>query len=82
MKLLDQALECASLFNGVQIFALKVLNQGELERLLISDFPHQDGDTEQAGTLRCPPAALPGNEFVSRTHFSGDEGLDDARRAD
>ncbi len=66
------------LFDGVQLLALDVLHEGDLEHLMIGDFPHEHGDLIEPGSLRRPPPPLPSDELESRPVFTDDERLYDA----
>ena len=77
-ELRDEPAVGRGLFNGIEILALDVLDEGDLEHLMIGHFPHQHGDFLEPGSLSRPPPPLPGNELKSRPVFTDDHGLDDA----
>jgi hypothetical protein len=65
--------EGARLFHRVQVAALDVLDERELQHLLVFDFADDDGHAGQARELRGAPAALAGDELVE----AGAGGADD-----
>ena len=70
VKLIDQSLKCARLLDGVQIFALNVLNKRQLESLFITYIPQHCRHTEKLRALGRAPSAFTGDELVSRPGFS------------
>ena len=62
--LLGHALEHVGLFERRDVFALQVLDDGDLERGLLVEVLDDDGHLSQAGHLRRPPAALTGDDLV------------------
>ena len=73
------------LFEGVEIGALDVFDDGDFQRLAIAGFDNEDRHFVQAGALGGAPAALAGDDLVGvgdardRPH---EDGLDDAALAD
>ena len=65
MKLFHQALECARLLDGIQIFALDIFDERELERLLVADFAQHSRHAQKLRALRGAPSALAGDQLVS-----------------
>jgi hypothetical protein len=72
------------LFDRVEVGALEVLDQRELEQLaVVLDLPDHDGDDREPGALRGPPPSLPGDDRVSAcTGWGYDDGLDHALSPD
>ncbi len=64
--------------DSVQIFALGVFDDGELEAVLSIDRANNDGNFGEAGDFGGSPAAFAGNDFVLQTVFNDDERLQDA----
>ena len=62
------------LFHRIEIFALHVFDDRDLERLAVVDIDRHDRNLVQAGDLRCAPAAFAGDDFetvlraLDRTH--------------
>ena len=61
----DQAVECASFLERIQILALNVLDQRHGDRCLIGDAPHKRRDVVQSRELCRPPAPLTRDDFVA-----------------
>ena len=69
-----------SLFHGVQIGALDVLDDRDFQNFGIVEIPHQNWQFVQFGHLRRAPAAFAGDDlvFARRTRtMAHDQGLDD-----
>ena len=64
-ELVDEALDAAGLFEGVEVFPLDVLDEGHRQRRLVGDVPHQAGHLGEAGDLGGTPAAFAGDDFVA-----------------
>ena len=77
-----QALVGGGLFNGIEILALEILDEGELEDLAVGGFPDDDRSFPELEFGGGTPAAFAGDELVLGAHFADDEGLDDAALAD
>ena len=69
-------------FNGIEIGALDVLNQGQLEHLLITGSAHDDRGFREPDFLGGPPSALAGDELVFAGYLADDQRLDDSPGAD
>jgi hypothetical protein len=82
LEFLDEALQAAGFFNGVQVLALDVLYEADAERRLVRDFAHDRRNALEARQACSAPAACARKDLVmpavDRTH---DDGLDDASRA-
>lgn len=82
MKFLDQPVERGGLLDGIQILALQIFDECDLDGFLIRDVMHDRRDAVQAGKLRCAPTAFAGKEFVTLRPFPAhDDGLNDASLA-
>ena len=53
------------LFHRVEVFALHVLDDHDLERVSVADFDGDDRHLMQAGELRGAPAAFAGDDLVA-----------------
>jgi hypothetical protein len=82
IELVGEALEGARLFHGVQIFALEIFDEGHLKREFLRDLANNDGNARQRGPLRSTPAALAGDQLVSKADSTDDERLNDPTRPD
>jgi hypothetical protein len=65
-------------FDGVQILALDIFDQGNFEEFLIGELLDYHRDLCQSGQAGCAPAAFAGDEFVAVGLSAHDDGLDDA----
>src|SRR5438552_19197071 len=63
VELAGEAVKGLGLFYWSKVFALQVLNDGQLERLLVADLADNGGNRLLAGPLRGQPAALAGDEL-------------------
>src|SRR5215813_3663207 len=79
-ELLDQTSECVGLLDGVQLLALDVFDQRHLQHVLVSDGLDDAWNLLQAGSLRGPPAPLPGNDLEPLTLSSDHQRLNDPAR--
>jgi lipoyl(octanoyl) transferase len=68
----------ARFFDGVEIFALKVLDQRQLEDVLIARDANDDGRFLELHPLRGAPSAFPGDELQLFADAPHDERLHDA----
>ena len=67
------------LFDGVEVGALDVLDDGELGGLTVLGFHQDDGDVREAGEARGAEAAFAADELETTiAQLAADEGLDDA----
>src|SRR5258707_31826 len=62
--------------DGIQIFALDVLNQRDSEELFLCNVLPHNGNLFQPRELRSPPAALAGNELKLVPCLTDNERLD------
>ena len=67
----------ARLFDRVEVFALEVLDERELQHVLIGRFADNDRRLRQPRPLRRPPAAFASDEFKLVAALAGDQRLDD-----
>ena len=63
----DQSLVRVGLFDRVEVPALDIFEQRDLERVGIVQFPDDDGDFVQPRALRRAPATLTGDDLVIAT---------------
>src|SRR5947209_5860010 len=70
------------LLDGVQLFPLDVLDQGDLKQTVVRDLPDDGRDSLDPRDLGGAPAALTRDEPVSVRPLPHDDGLDDAVLAD
>ena len=81
-EVLGEADVARGFFDGVEILALQVLDEGHFEDFLVGGRALDDGDGGESEELAGAPAAFTGNEFHLVTHLPDDEGLDDAEFGD
>ena len=60
----DELAVARRLLDGVEVGALHVLDDGELEHLAVGELAHDDRHRVQPGHLRRAPAALAGDDLV------------------
>ena len=72
-QLVAQQGEAFGLLHGVEVFALDVLDQLDLQHLGVAQVVHEHGDGGQLGQLGRAPAALAGDDLVhrARAHVGG-----------
>src|SRR5439155_14645234 len=80
--LLDQPLVRLRLLDRVEVLALDVLDQRQLEGLLLRDLPDHHRQLAQAGPLRRPPPPLAGDQHVAVVRAADDERQEHAFAAD
>src|SRR5271165_7181734 len=79
-ELVHQRAIAFSLFESIEIGALHVFNDGDLQRFGIGRFDDDGRNLMQTRPLRRAPAALAGNNFVgvgSTANLSDNDRLDD-----
>ena len=64
VEFLHELLVCRCLFNGVQLTAVQVLQQGVTEQITIFSLTDNRGDSVQASRLGCTPATLTHNQLI------------------
>ena len=62
----------------IEILALEVLDEGELELIAIGELPHDGRDPLETGRLGGAKAALAGDELVAIDRFGDEDRLEDA----
>ena len=71
-KIIDELSVAFRLFDGVEVLALEVFDEGEREQLLVGNVPNDGGNRSPTQSSRCPKTPLARNEFVlsvlSRSH--------------
>ncbi len=83
IELTREPVESLGLLHGTQVFALQILNDSELQRLLVTDLADYRRNGLLAGALRSQPAALAGNELeTSVTKRTNDDRLHHTIRFD
>ena len=82
MEIGHQTLECARLLHGVEVFALDVLDQRELQGRFFGDVADDGGNARQGSPLCSAPAALPGDELEPLAYGPENQRLDDSAHAD
>ena len=81
--LVDQSFERNGNFDGVQVFALNVLNQRHFEEGLVVDFADVSRHFFESGQLRCAKPPFAGDDLVLvGSNLVHRDGLDDAQFAD
>ena len=81
-KLLRQLRIADRLFDGVQVFALQIFDERQLQHRAVVGLADDDGDFRQVQKLRRAPAAFAGDEFKETAAFAHNERLHDALFAD
>jgi len=69
-------------FDGVEVLALEILDEGEFEDFLVGGGADDGGGFQEADFLGGAPAAFAGDELEFIEALPDDEGLDDAVLAD
>lgn len=69
-------------FDGIEVLALQVLNEGHFEDLPVARWSLNDGDGFQSQEFGGPPASLAGDEFHLAIDLPDDERLDNAELLD
>ena len=82
VKFACEAFESQGGFDGVEVLALDVLDEGDFEEAVVGEFLNDDGDFGHSGELGGAPAAFAGHELVAVAGAADHEGLDDAVGAD
>ena len=81
--LVDQSFERNGNFDGVQVFALNVLNQSHFEEGLVVDFADVSRHFFESGQLRSAKPPFAGDDLVLvGSNFMHRDGLDDAQFSD
>ena len=81
-RLVAEPLVGLRFLDGIEVLALDVLDQRGLEEFLVADLGDVDRQLQQAGDLRCPPAALAGDDLEALALAAHDDRLHQARAAD
>src|SRR5260370_36377289 len=82
LELLDQLRITLGFLDGVKIFPLEILYEGEFEDGTVICLSKDHGDLGQAEQLSCPPAAFSSDQFEVIIPFSDNKRLDDTLFAD
>jgi hypothetical protein len=69
-------------FEGVEVFSLDVLDQGDFEEVVISDVGEDDWHFGKASELGSAETSFAGHQLDGSVHVPNDEGLNDAVGAD
>ncbi len=80
-EIADQRAIAFGFFERIEVRALHILDDRELQRFFVSRFDDDDRDFMQTGTLRRAPAAFAGDDLVSvggTTHRTCEDRLNDA----
>src|SRR5260221_6427740 len=80
-ELVNERLVACGLFQRIEVLALDVFHDGELERLDVADVENNHRNIMQACALRGLPPSLAGDDFISiagAPHGSNRNGLNDA----
>ena len=70
------------LLDGVQVFALQIFDERQLQHRAVVRLAGDDGNLRQIQKLRRAPAAFAGDQFKKTATLAHDERLDDALFAD
>jgi lipoyl(octanoyl) transferase len=68
----------ARLFDGIEVFSLQVLDQGQFEDFPVTCLSDDSGSLSEPKLARGPPSALPRDDFIFVVDPANDERLDDA----
>ncbi len=82
LELAGETVECVGYFDGIEVLALDVLDEGDLEEAVVGDVLDGNGNIGDAGEACGTPAAFAGDELVAAVPWADDEGLNDAVGAD
>ena len=83
VEIVHQRKIAACLLDRIEIGALHIFDDGIFERLRIICFHHCDWYVMQAGTLRCAPSSLTGDNFeIITLQRAYDNRLNDSSFAD
>ena len=82
VEALDQLAIARRLFDGVEVGALHVLDDGKLENFFVGEVARDDRNGVQAGLLRRAPAPLAGDDLVAALGRAHDDRLHEALGAD
>ena len=63
LKLFRQLRVAVSLFNRIEIFALKIFDERQFQNRAVIGFARDDGNFRQVQKLRCAPAAFARDQF-------------------
>jgi hypothetical protein len=77
MMFVDEPAEGLGLLNGVEVLALDVLDERDLEELFVGNMPNDDRDSKESGALGRAPSAFPGDDFVVSVDAPDEDRLDD-----
>src|SRR5204863_8793820 len=77
-KFVSQSRIALGFFDWIEIGALQVFNQRELEHLQVVRGANYGGHRAQADLLRCTTPALPADQFKPRATLTDDERLNDS----
>ena len=77
-ELVDQLPEGERLFDRVQVFALEVLDEGQLELVASGDLADDDRDPLEPGELRGAEPPLPGHDLVAVEGLRHEDRQEDA----
>src|SRR6185295_14955132 len=80
--ILDEPPVGLRLLDRIEVLALDILDQGDLERLLVAELADDGGDLVQPRALRRAPAPLAGDDLEAVAVRANDDRLDDAARLD
>jgi hypothetical protein len=81
-ELIDQLAVGVGRFDRVEVLALKVLDEGELELVAVRELADQGGDAVEAGGLGGSKAAFPSHELVAVDRLRHQDRLEDAVLSD
>ena len=75
-EVVDELTEGRSLFQGVQVDALQVLDQRVAQHLIVAGLTDDRGDASEAGETTRTPPALPCHELVASVDRAHDDRLE------
>ena len=75
IEILDQLAVAERFLDWVEILALEIFDEGELENFAIVRFADEDGELGEAGDLGGAPATFTGDQFIRAVAGTNDERL-------
>jgi hypothetical protein len=78
MKFTHEALESARFLNWVEIFALNILDERDLQRSFVGDLANDSRYAAQAGSLRGAPAPFARQKLKPRVKAAQNQRLNDS----
>jgi hypothetical protein len=81
-EIVDQLAKALGSFDRIEVLALQVLDERELELRSLVEVANERGDSLETGVERSPNAALTGDQLIAIDRLSDEDGLEHAVLAD